>query len=367
MFTIRGLPWPTLAELAAGSLKRGRPLSESPLVALICIADHFEPRRGGASPTIARERVQRWQHEYPLLAGRFADSAGRPPQHSFFFPAEEYAPELIDPLAELCHAGWGDVEVHLHHDRDTSEGLREQLLTFTQALHSRHGLLDVDSCGRVTYGFIHGNWALDNSHPHGRWCGVNDELSVLLETGCYADFTMPSAPAACQTRTINSIYYAADDPARPKSHDRGLAAQAGVPAPPGTLLMVQGPLALDWRQRKLGLLPSLENGELTGRRPPTIERFQSWLAAGVHVAGRSDWRFIKLHTHGAWEANTAMLLGQPMRAFHAGLARLAASCPDFRYYYVTARELAAVIRHLERDAQAPDVGQLLLPASERVA
>ena len=46
----------------------------------------------------------------------------------------------------------------------------------------------------------------------GRYCGVNDELTVLRETGCYADFTMPAAPDVSQTRTINAIYYAADDP-----------------------------------------------------------------------------------------------------------------------------------------------------------
>ena len=77
----------------------------------------------------------------------------------------------------------------------------------------RHGLLACDRrTGRPAYGFIHGNWALDNSRPDGRWCGVNNELDVLRETGCYADFTFPSAPSPTQPRKINSIYYAVDDP-----------------------------------------------------------------------------------------------------------------------------------------------------------
>ena len=46
----------------------------------------------------------------------------------------------------------------------------------------------------VGYAFIHGNWSLCNSRPDGRYCGVNNELDVLRETGCYADFTLPSAP-----------------------------------------------------------------------------------------------------------------------------------------------------------------------------
>jgi hypothetical protein len=344
MFTIRGLSPQALVRLA-----RQRSHSpQQPVTALICIADHYEPLRGGATTTMARERVARWVRGYPELALSFADSRGRPPQHTFFYPAEEYQPVLLDALAGICRQGLGDVEVHLHHDRDTSDGLREKLLTFAAALHDDHGLLARDDAGRISYGFIHGNWALDNSRPDGRWCGVNDEISVLLETGCYADFTMPSAPAPCQTRTINSIYYAHDDPARPKSHDVGTSAQVGVNAPRDALLMIQGPLSLDWSRRKHGFLPAIENGELTGIRPPTLSRLANWLGASACVSGRPDLRFVKLHTHGAWEANTNMLLGEPMRAFHAALRAFADAHDWFRYYYVTARELAAAVHALER-------------------
>ncbi|MEJ7636728.1 MAG: hypothetical protein WKF75_01760 [Singulisphaera sp.] len=60
---------------------------------------------------------------------------------------------------------------------------------------------------------------------------VNNEIDVLRETGCYADFTLPSAPSPTQTRQINSIYYASDDPRRPKSHDRGSPSAAARPRP----------------------------------------------------------------------------------------------------------------------------------------
>ena len=106
-------------------------------------------------------------------------------------------------------------------------------------------LLRRNATGELTYGFIHGNWALGNSRPDGRWCGVNDEISILRKTGCYADFTMPSAPDCTQTRTINSIYYATDDLERPKSHDTGIPARVGAAAPENALLMIQGPLALE--------------------------------------------------------------------------------------------------------------------------
>lgn len=200
---LRGLTISSLNSLLVDTLLDN---PASPRHVFVCVADHYEPDWGGASSDVRIARVDRWLREYPQSVAGIHDSLGRPPQHTFFFPLERYEPGLLDRLADLCHRGFGDVEVHLHHDNDTSEQLRNKLHWFKNTLHSRHGLLERDADGQLTYGFIHGNWALDNSHPEGKWCGVNDELSILRETGCYADFTMPSAPDRTQTRTINSIY-----------------------------------------------------------------------------------------------------------------------------------------------------------------
>jgi hypothetical protein len=208
-------------------------------------------------------------------------------------------------------------------------------------------LLAKDALGRLTYGFIHGNWALDNSHPECDWCGVNDEITILRETGCYADFTMPAAPNPCQTSTVNSIYYATDDPRQPKSHDRGIHAQVGRRPQDDELLMIQGPLAFDWKSRKWGLLPRLDNGDLTGRRPASLQRLTMWINAGVCVAGREDWRFVKLHTHGAQEPNMEMFLGGAMRRFHEDLRQFADANRQLKYYYVTAREMAELVHAAE--------------------
>jgi hypothetical protein len=133
--------------------------------------------------------------------------------------------------------------------------------------------------------------------------GRPEELTVLRETGCYADFTLPSAPSDTQTRIINSIYYAHDIPGRCKSHDCGVQARAGSTSPAESLLMIQGPLLLDWRQRKLGLLPGIENADIHAGRPATWERLQLWLQARIHVTGRPDVVFVKLHTHGCKDGN----------------------------------------------------------------
>ncbi|MEI9896304.1 MAG: hypothetical protein WDN28_21180 [Chthoniobacter sp.] len=65
------------------------------------------------------------------------------------------------------------------------------------------------------------------------------------------------------------------------------------------------------------------------------------------VEARPNWVFVKLHTHGARPDNTRMLLGEPMRAFHRSLAKLAAKDPSLRFHYVTARELVNILHAAE--------------------
>jgi hypothetical protein len=250
-----------------------------------------------------------------------------------------YRAEELDALAGLCRDGFGEVEVHLHHDGDISENLRRTLREYVDLLDRRHGLLPRDRrTGAPAFGFIHGNWALDNSRPDGRFCGVDDELDVLREAGCYADFTMPSAPHPTQTRTINRIYYATDDPKRPKSHDRGVVVGAGT-APERALMLIQGPLVPRLRDRKWGLVPRLENGCIQAGQPATIDRVDDWLRARVRVPTRPDWYFVKLHAHGCEDTSLDTLLGEPTVRFHRDLADRAERDPDFHVHYVTAREM----------------------------
>ena len=129
---------------------------------------------------------------------------------------------------------------------------------------ARHGLLGKSkSSGEVKFAFIHGNWSLNNSRSDGRWCGVNDESRVLSEAGCYADFTFPSAPSETQPKKINSIYYAKSCREKPKTHNRGSDAMVGESHQEG-LMLIQGPLALNWKNRKKGIFPRIENSDVTG-------------------------------------------------------------------------------------------------------
>jgi len=329
------------------ALFRRRRAVVRPIHVMFCFVDHFEPKWGRVDYPRECARVERWRRRYPELCARHRDADGRPPVHSFFYPAEEYRPEHLDPLVELCRLGLGEIEIHLHHHDDTAEGLRKSLREFNELLMAQHDCLARDAAtGQARWSFIHGNWALDNARPDGKYCGVNNELIVLREEGCYADFTLPCAPDPSQTRTINSIYYATDDPERPKSHDRGVPVAVGVP-PTGDLMIVQGPLGLDWKNRKYGLLPRIENADVRASMPPTPARVDHWVRTAIHVAGRPDWCFIKVHTHGTQERDEETLLGEPMHAMHDYLEKQYNDGREFVLHYVSARELYNIAKAAE--------------------
>jgi hypothetical protein len=326
-----------------------RPGAAGTVDVLFCVADHYEPDFGGVSLEQEARRVRRWIDGFPKLAAGLSDADGRPPQHTFFFPAEVYRAAHLDALADLCQDGYGEVEVHLHHGHDTSANVRRVLSEFRDTLAERHGLLSRDRSGAVRYGFIHGDWALDNGGVDDSCCGVNDELTILRETGCYADFTMPAAPDPAQSRIVNSIYYCTDDPERPRSYDTGSPAAARRPPPRDALLLIQGPLALNWRRRTFGVLPTLENGALdhSSGHHPTKARFERWVDAAIAIEGRPEWVFVKVYAHGAKEENAEVMLGPAMRRFHEDLCSHFNDGKRFRLHYVTAREMYNIVKAAE--------------------
>ena len=269
----------------------------------VALTDHYEPLGGNAPLETGRARVASWQNRWPAIATDApTDAAGRAPCFTFFYPQEEYHPEILDSLARLSATGTTDVEVHLHHFNDTADSFRHKVRIFTEILHRDHGLLHTHNGGLV-FGFIHGNWALDNSHPTGFGCGVTGELQILRDLGCYADFTMPSLPSPTQSRIVNQIYWTTGDPARPRGFDRGIRATPGG-GRRGDLLMITGPTGLRFRDR---LVPRLETGELAHYDPPTRYRVQRWLDLAPRIG---DDIFLKLYGHSAREDNARALLGE---------------------------------------------------------
>ena len=331
-----------------GYLRRRRPPAvDGPIHVMFCFVDHFEPAWGKVDLATQRARVDRWCRDYRALAAMHRDADGRMPQHTFFYPEEEYLEEHLDKIAALCAEGYGEIEIHLHHDNDNEANFRQTIERFNNLLHERHGALPRDpATGQLRFGFIHGNWSLDNSRADGRWCGINNELILLRELGCYADFTLPSAPSDTQTKASNAIYYATDDPLRPKSHDSGVPVRVGG-TPSGDLMIVQGPLGLNWRERKFGVLPRIENADVRRGCPPTPERVDAWVKTGIHVEGRPEWVFVKVHTHGTQERDMDTLLGDAAQRMHQHLERAYNDGKRYVLHYVTARETYNIIKAAE--------------------
>ena len=345
--------WNTLKWVPSYLWQRGtrRGPSGKPVHVLIAVADHFEPsilpgQSGKFAPLDEQERrLESWCREYPRAMAAFPDHEGYNFRHTYFSPAEQYDRGLLDRLAEHCRAGWGEVEVHLHHgikQPDTGESAKLVIERFRDAL-VQHGCLSRwEGAGPARFAFVHGNWALANS-ARGRFCGVDDELQILANAGCYADFTLPSAPSPAQIRKINSMYECSLPLERRAAHRRGRDLRVGH-APRIFPLIVQGALMLNIGVRNSRLIPmGIENSEISGGHPPTLKRFRVWWDASIQVAGRPDWLFMKLHCHGMDPRDESAMFGAGVQKFLRELIEMEKDGGKFRLHFVTAREMVNII------------------------
>ncbi len=342
---LRMLRW--LPGYAAQAITRRRPAGSVHLI--FALADHFEPAimpHGGVAPYVEQQqRLENWCKEYSRLADACRDHEGRVFSHTYFYPAEQYDRGLIDQLADHCRAGWGEIEIHLHHGLegpDTEQNTNRQLVSFRDALASQHRCLSYAADSAVPrYAFVHGNFALANSN-NGRQCGVDSEIKVLAETGCYADLTLPTAPFhAAQTAKINSLYECKLPLSRRAAHRRGRDLRRGKP-PSVFPIIVQGPLMLNFahpgKRGKIGI----ENGALTAPNPASMSRLRLWKQAGISIHGRPDWLFIKLHCHSMDPTQKEAVLGLQMHQFLRQLVEGATDRQEI-IHFVSAREMVNII------------------------
>jgi len=324
-----------------------RPKVEEPIHVLFCFVDHYEPQWRNDDIEIERARVDRWYQDYPAMAKQHKDADGCMPKHCFFYPEEEYRYEHLAKLSDMCYHEFGEIEIHLHHDNDNAENFTKTITDFAKLLHTEHGALPVHpETNQIQYAFIHGNWALDNSLPNGYMCGINNEISLLKQTGCYVDMTLPSSPSPAQTSKVNAIYYATGVDGKCKSHDSGIDVEVGKPAS-GDLMLIQGPIGINFSWRTKNGLPHIENADVRKMTPPLKSRVDQWVNSHIHVKGRPEWVFIKVHTHGTQERDMETLLGQPRHDMHSYLESKYNDGKKYILHYVSAREMYNIAKAAE--------------------
>ncbi len=310
--------------------------------------DHFEPDWRDASVRLQLERVHKWELRYPQAISGHTDSDGRCPQHTWFCPVALTSPGAMTPISTWPGRHWGEIEYHLHHAPKMNE---ERIRT--QIIEDLARLKEYGAISSGHYGFVHGMFALAAGDR--RYCNAPNEIDVLLQTGCYADFTFPALGTPAQPRQVNSIYYARSN-GRDKPYDRGKEATVGQS--PDGLLIVPGPMCF-------GVWPRVLDNSEVGHYPPHPRRISRWLAAHVHVSGRPNWVFISVHCHTAQDDILNSLFAGPMQRLWSALERRFKT-PSKRLHYVTAREAYNIIKAAEagHDGNPNDYRDFEIPPPE---
>ncbi len=323
---------------------------------IVVVVDHWEP--GGSIDV-----VNSWMTGYRKLANAHIDADGVKLQHTFYYPIEQFRGYEVDSLVELCRSGYGEVEVHLHHKEDNSESLRSIFTNGIDSLRAHGALLTPDSS--VYFSFIHGNWALDNSRSDINLCGVNDEISILLDLGCYADFTFPALTQTAQPSLVNKIYYATDDPEMPKSHDKGEISHVGIETTDDMLMIFEGPMMIDWSDWRFKTHPTFDDGNLYPDVPTSFQRFELWLKANIHVKGRPNWVFVRPFTHGSRLGHGGYedILGSRIDKMLTFVEQTYNDGKKYRLHYMTAREAYNVVKAAEagKDGNPHQYRNFVLP------
>lgn len=319
--------------------------SENPKHLIFTIANHFEPAWSDDGLLGLDEQHRRLDHYYQLArktGDAVRDADGTKFRHTNFYPAEQYDYDIVQKAAQMQAEGLGEVEIHLHHGvetPDTSGNTRRILREFRDALAEEHKCLSrFDGTGKPKYAFVHGNLALANS-ADGLFCGVDDEMQILQETGCYVDMTLPSAPDITQVPMINRIYQC-DLPLTEKiPHRSGKSVEVGGGKPQLPLIFT-GPLILNWTRRLSGGLPfpRLDDGALVESQPMNQARLNRWVSADITVQGRPEWIFIKLYCHGFFSQDQSACIGKKAQKFFSRIIENGEKTGAYKVYFASARE-----------------------------
>jgi len=323
--------------------------SGKPKHIIFTVANHFEPS-WSANGLLDLDVQRRRLDDYYKLARKTGeatiDADGTKFCHTNFFPAEQYDYRLLEQMAAMQAENLGEVEIHLHHGverPDTAENLRKTLIEFRDTLAAEHRCLSkIDGGGKPMYAFVHGNLALANS-AGGKFCGVDEEMQILQETGCYADFTLPSAPDETQIPMLNQSYECGLPLTEKMPHRKGnRVSTSGIQ--PRLPLIFTGPLVFNWMRRIKGIpVPRLDDGALADNQPLSLARLNRWLSANITVANRPEWIFVKLYCHGFFGHDQSACIGEKASRFFNEVIENGAKTKAYTVHFASAREAFNIV------------------------
>ena len=335
-----------------------RQVSQGPTHILFAFVDHFEP----GDPA----QVDMWADDYMAMASQHTDADGRHPVHSYFlmWPACFDIDQQLVTLNTVTYNGLGEVEFHLHHGtlderrRPEASATADMVAMTTEARDAwcRNGAwVTAERVPQHPFAFIHGMWALDNSRiatpfdpndPRPVACGVNEELRMLSQLGCFADFTFP-AYGSMEPLITDSLFWVRDDesPASYKNSENCRMVEVGG-SQFGDLMIIEGPKT----NTNIGV--GIGCGGAVHEDPATLARMDEWVGHNVHVGGRDDWIFVKVYTHGCmYDLTTPVswdhFFGESAHQFYSDIEAKYNDGVNWKLHYVSAREMYNIARAAE--------------------
>lgn len=300
------------------------------------MVDHYEHGVKPESPNGNRD----WCEKFRAISDEYRDDFGNGFRYTWFYPYDHHVGEIVADLSQMAYEGYGEVEFHWHigtrdeHDM-TTENYSEKVAEAVRWFQQYGAMITEEEQPRTAFAYIAGVWDLDASRkPLSH--GLTNQLEVLHENGCYADFTFSTIATAAQPRKINSLYYVKDDPKQSKSYNTGADVEVGKSVD-DQLMIFQGPLSINWKAE-------LEYGAIETDPRFHKKRIPRWLESNIHVKGRPEWVFVKVYSHGAQSQRT--VLEKDMKDMLRELKAYTSS-RGIKLHFMTAREAFNVAKAAE--------------------
>jgi hypothetical protein len=328
-------------------------VKDKPIDIMFLFVDHFELNG-------KEDRLKAWTDDYPEIAKKHKDSDGHNPKHSFFYALDLMHEHELVAMKPVIDAGFGEFELHWHHDHDTPSSFVEKLDDAMKIFHKHGYMKPYLPNQKACFSFIHGNWSLGNSRGE-QFCGVDNEVEILKKQGCYADFTYPALFSEAQPPMINNIYYCSDLN-KPSCHFQGRDAEVNKPARNNEFMIFQGPMTINWLDWRHKWHPNFEDGDI--KSTPTHDdpkRIRAWMRQSIHVKGCPEWQFVKIFCHGAQDHKS--VVSDTTDRMHSYIEKHYNDGKKYRLHYVSAREAYNIVRaaedgkkgnpHIYRDYEVP--------------